>query len=394
MEKFLRKNNSKLRSQVLIALLATVFVLAVFFAMDGDRSNSTNDITSTSSVPKVRIAALLPLTGPLSSFGRGEEEAMRVAIEEHDPESKRVEFIFEDTQGSGEKTALAINRLLASGYQHFVVSTSGSVQTALPRLRDSGKDVIAFTQCMVSDITKGYPFAFRIYATIDEETDILAAYANDKGYKNIAVLRLNAPHGQQGLELFSRKSEKHGIGVSTVETFNMSDRDLSSQLVRISSANPDAVLVYAYPHNFPVIFKQMEQQGFEVPILANSGMTLQQLKEEVSDEFRSRIVFPAPEFFLNPLEPRGQGFVKAMQAKGFQVDWDKAFFYDMTTLLVTSLSDDVIVGNISFEEALRKKMPYSGVSGAIQLNSDRDSHVNLQLVRWKAGKPDLVWRMP
>ncbi len=57
----------------------------------------------------------------------------------------------------------------------------------LPAYKQSNKDVLVLIQSTYPGITKGYPFAYRIYATADEETDFIAEYVKKQGYKKIGL---------------------------------------------------------------------------------------------------------------------------------------------------------------------------------------------------------------
>jgi len=372
-------------SKVILAFLLVLLTL----------TSCTKPDSATQGNSAVRVGAILPLTGPTSYLGEDERLGIELALASRQNSNPKIEFIFEDSQGKSDLALSAMRKLIdVNKTSIFVVTTTTPVLATLPAFQESGKDVLVFSQAMIPEVTKGYPFAFRVYATSDEETDLTSAYAKEKGYKRFAALHIANRFGEEGINYFSRKVKSNGGEVVINESFQFTDTDYRTVLTKIKQLNPDAIAIYAYSTNYPLIFRQMEEIGLNIPVLGNADLALGGLQDKISSSFLERVVFPAPYYYVSQNDAQVLDFNQKVRAKGKAPNFDIGYSYDSTMILIRAIEQTNSSDPSVLKQYLLKMEPYKGVTGTIKLNEERDTRADMQLVRWGQNGVEVVWQRP
>lgn len=359
--------------------LVIVLVAAIAVAIGTISLFSFRDASSAAS-----IGVVVPLTGPMGYLGTGERVGMAAALEDIGATDPAVKLVFEDSQGKPEVALSAVRKLLDLQRVRLVVaSTSPSVLAILPAIRDSKADALFVAQCLVPNVTVGYPFAFRIYTPSDQEVNLLSGYASDMGYKRIACLYIRNSFGEQGATLFARKVKELGSEIVASESIDFQEKDFRTLLAKVKGAAPDALFVYCYATNYPSLLKQIEESGLRQPILGSVNLALDGMETKVPPEILGRAVFPAPRYYYNQSSPRIQAFNKRIRAAGAEPTSDVAYFYDTAQILVKAIQKARSAEPQAVSRATVEMMPYEGVVGTIRLDADRDAHADIKLVRWR-----------
>jgi branched-chain amino acid transport system substrate-binding protein len=368
-----------------------LFGIATLIATTTASCSFLNKTTTTDKNNIVKIGAILPMTGPTGYLGEGESLGVKLAMAERKPTDPKIDFVFEDSKGKPDVALSAMQKLLnVENIKIHVVSTTAPVQATLPAYKSSGKDVLVIAQAMVPSVTKDYPFAYRLYATSDEETDLLAAYAKEKGFKKIGALHINNRFGQEGVNFFKRKVKGYGADVTLIESFSFSDKDFKTILAKMKGMKVDALLIYAYSDSFPTIFQQMQEAGLKVPVMGNADLALGGLSKKVSADFLKNVTFPAPRYYFAKNDPRVEAFNSKVKAQGKEANFDIAYFYDMTNILTKAIDKTPSKSPKDIAASIESLMPYQGVTGLIRLNEYRDTRADMKLVHWDKGALQVV----
>jgi branched-chain amino acid transport system substrate-binding protein len=351
--------------------------------------NSSNS-SKTEEGKTVNIGAILPMTGSTGYLGEGESLGTKLALADRKPTDTKINFIFEDSKGKPEVALSAMQKLLAQNVNIQVVSTTAPVLATLPAYKQSGKDILVIAQAMIPQATKDYPFAYRLYPTSDEETDLLAAYAKDKGFKKIGALHINNRFGEEGVNFFKKKVKINGAEVVIIESFAFTDKDFKTILAKMKSSKVDALIIYAYSTSFPTIFQQMQEVGLKVPVMGNADLALGGMDKKVPADFLKNVVFPAPRYYFAKGDANVEAFNAKVKAQGKEPSFDIAYFYDMTNILAKAIDKTPSKAPKDIAKSIESLMPYQGVTGLIRLNEYRDTRADMKLVTWDNGSLTIV----
>ena len=130
------------------------------------------------------------------------------------------------------------------------------------------------------------PFHFRVGPRNSQDAAAIAALLAEQGFKRIAVINNSLPFGTDSAHATQAALKEKGIEVVIQQTYDINATDLSPQVSRLRSANPDVVVVFPYAADGARVLRTLQQQGVKLPrIVARSALlsTLRELAGAASD---------------------------------------------------------------------------------------------------------------
>jgi branched-chain amino acid transport system substrate-binding protein len=224
---------------------ATVLALLASFAAQAD----------------ITIGISLPLTGPASGLGipmknefalfpqsiGGEKLNMIILDDATDPTkgaSNAKRFVTEDKVdliGGSAATPVAI--AMAD-----IAAEAGTVQLMFsPAQLPPGKDT----------------WSFRLPQSNAVMAFAMVEHMKKQGIKTVGFLGYTDAYGEGWLKDFSATAEKSGIKVIGVERFARSDTSVTAQALKLTSANPDAILIVASGSGAAMPHKAVVERGYK-----------------------------------------------------------------------------------------------------------------------------------
>lgn len=374
--------NKKFTSVALLMIAAVATAITLSFCKPQPKTSSEN----------LNVTAILPLTGPLSHLGENEKIGMTLALEDAAKKNEqRISFSFDDSAGKGPTAATIVQKRIDIDKQRlFVVATTGPVLAALPIFDDLSDGKLVLAQTMYPGITRGHPFAFRIFPSSEQEATLLAEHAIRVGHRNVAALHIQNEWGTESVNAFGAALAKAGGKLTSKEVYTFADKDYRTVLNKLLQGNPDAILIYAYPDHFPVIMRQFSEIGRPKPILANADFAIGTIITEIPADVLATTVFPAPAYLYPEQNPSIKAFNERVRAAGYEPNFDIATFYDMTMILNQAVSKAPSKDPTDIAKAMKDVFPYDGVTGHMELNEDREIMVDFILSRWVNGNLEPV----
>ncbi len=259
----------------------------------------------------VRIGCPYPLSGNAASAGQSSKAAIEVAVDiinNAHPEFKtlplaanaglkglggrKVEVLFADHQGN---PATAQSETLRLINQEHVVAVAGCYQssctlTASAVAERFGVPFMAPELASPHLTERGFKWFFR---TTPIGTDFGIAYAdfltelNSKGTKvqNVAVVNENTEYGTATGDAIVKAIKAKGMKVGLRIPYNANSSDVSSQVLQLKDAKPDAVIFISYTSDAILFIKTMHSLGYKPPVVIgdDSGFSDAAFVNAVSD---------------------------------------------------------------------------------------------------------------
>lgn len=73
----------------------------------------------------------------------------------------------------------------------------------------------------------------------------MMADMKQRGVKNVALLHADSPFGTSGRDQLEKNAASFGITIVAQQAYGNDDKDMTPQLTKIRSVNPEAVIVWA-----------------------------------------------------------------------------------------------------------------------------------------------------
>lgn len=214
-----------------------------------------------------RIGALNPVTGAGSPYGAVMQKMIFAVAAEINAAGgaggRKLEVIAEDCQTKPEVAALAVKKLLEVNKVQAVLGTWSSGVTLVAMAQTNAAGAILMNTSGASAIskqnTKG--LAWRFQATNERFGGAFYEVVKSKGFKRIATMGLNNPAALSITEGFTKKFVAAGGTLVESIVYEPNRPSYRSELQKVLSAKPDAVVMGSYLPDTSIILREWYQTG-------------------------------------------------------------------------------------------------------------------------------------
>jgi len=224
----------------------------------------------------VRIGAIYSISGPGSFLGAPEDKVLRALAEEANKKGgingHKIELVIYDTEGNTGNAAQQFRRLATSDDVQVVFGPSSSGESLAVKDLANELKVPTLMHGGAEAITKPVtPYVFNTPPTDRISISGLLAHMKKMGITSVAMLSAADGFGQSGKNILNELAPQYGVKVVAQEEFNRTDADMTAQVLKAKSANPDAMLIWSALPAPVVILRAAQSAGFNKPIFTSYG---------------------------------------------------------------------------------------------------------------------------
>jgi len=243
----------------------------------------------------IKVAALVPLSGPVAAFGEATQNAVQLAVDEWNEKGgvlgREIELIVEDSQCSPEPAVSAANKVIdQDGVKFIIGEVCSSASIPISEVAAS-KGVLQVSsgstnpQVTVDDAGNVKPTVFRACFIDPFQGGVAAKFALDDLDAQTAAVFLDQGNDYvRGLAEFFRDAFEDGGGEIVVwETYTAEDTDFSAILTKVKDAEPDILFLPDYYSTVNLQMAQALEMGIEATFLGGDGWGVGELDMEVAD---------------------------------------------------------------------------------------------------------------
>jgi branched-chain amino acid transport system substrate-binding protein len=289
----------------------------------------------------ITIGVSGPLTGQNAQYGAQWKKGFDLALEEVNKagvKGRPLQYVFEDSQADPRQTVAIAQKFVSD--PKIVVElgdfSSTASMAASSIYQRAGLVQFGFTNSHPK-FTQGGDYIWSNSVSQADEQPRLAKYADDLGFKKLAVLYLNTDWGRASQNLFSEAAKANGAEIVDAEGYQPDEKDFRSTLVRVRDAKPDAIILISYYADGALIARQIRSVGLTTPIVASGSVYSPKFIELAGDAAND--VYTESNFFPGDTRPEVEAFVSKYKAK-YNEDPDdfNAVAYD-TIILIAAVID-------------------------------------------------------
>jgi branched-chain amino acid transport system substrate-binding protein len=362
---------------------------------------------------EIVLGAIVPSSGPFAEWGRTNTVTLKMLEKQVNDaggvnESKLRIVIYDDAARPAQATNSL--RKLAGDDKVLAIAgplTSSAAEVAFPVANQM--QVVATSQASSKPgVAKANrPWAFR--NTIDE--GILAKmtvpyFKKTFDVKTVAVIydAKDATAATVGTRIMPATLKENGITVANENdllSFNTGDLDVSAQVTKIKSLNPDGVAVSADYSQAVTVLREMKRQGVMKPVVGATQLISSAILKAAPE---IPIVAPAT-FYATMKEPRAQKFVSELQPllrkeSGLPPEIEPSMYdaniYEIMNMYLDAVKKAGVSGKPEDLEADRTKIRdhmaalkgFEGLGGPIGFNADGDAIKAFYIVQGQNGAWD------
>jgi branched-chain amino acid transport system substrate-binding protein len=254
--------------------VAGILVVAGTAACSTPAATTANAASATS---PYKVGLLLGLTGSYAGLGTLQRQAIELYFGDVNAaggiNGRQVELTVLDS-ASDEGTAVnQLRKLALEDKVDIVIGPSSSGESVAVKPFATSLKIPVLSLASAESIVTPADSATYIFKAFTDTKLALGAQlelAKERGWTKIALLSSNNGYGQEAAKDIDPIAAASGVEIVSSEVFDPKATDVTAQLTKIGTSNPDAVLVWAVNPANAIVAKSAESIGFK-PVLFNAA---------------------------------------------------------------------------------------------------------------------------
>jgi branched-chain amino acid transport system substrate-binding protein len=359
---------------------------------------------------QIAFGAIVPSSGPFAEWGRSNTTTLKMLEQQINDaggiNNKKLEIVIYDDGAKPAESANAL-RKLASDDKVLAVAgplTSSSCEVTFPVANEM--KIVATSQASSKPgVAKANrPWAFR--NTVDE--GILAKtsvpyFKKTFNVKSVAVIydakdAVSTAIATKIMPKVFAAADIKVLNENDLISFNTGELDVSAQVTKLKSLNPDGVVIGADYSQAITVIREMKRQGMIKPVIGGTPLISSAILKAAPE---IPIVAPAT-FYATMRGPKAEKFVAELQpllrkTSGLPADIEPSMYdaniYEIVSMFIAAAKQDGLPGKPQELEAERSKIrdyltnlhEFEGFSGTIRFSADGDAIKTFFIVQGQNG---------
>ena len=329
------------------------------------------------STGKRNVYAVLPLTGPLSVWGKQAKETIDYYLKTHVHD--KLNLIYIDSESNPSKALTGLQSKVLDENNPIVISAISSVSASLLPFLDKNRGFNVSMYAKDSPTYVHYKNQQRISFPVKTEIGEKVMNYINKNYKTMTVLYSEDELGRLGLQ---KLKEMFKGEIIDSFSFSVAERDVRNTVVKALATKPEAFFAIA-PASLGLrnVLKELGTSGFEGGIFANQAYQVDSVYKNL--EGIDNVFFPCYDILVeDPVSPKRAQVVSELAKEGLELSCLTIEPYNSIAFV-----NYLIENNIPFNrEDILKLKTFEGIAGPLNLTENGDAEVDLGLCKTKNGK--------
>jgi len=293
----------------------------------------------------IKIGFIGPLSGEGAILGEGERNAVEMALEEINEKGirgKKLKVIYEDGKCDSKEAATVAQKLINIDKVKIILGGLCSSETlgAAP-IAETNKVILFSAFSSSPDITEAGDYIFRTVLS-DTHPDIIGPILPYLGeHKTVAVITENTGYSMGIRKGLKEQLPSYNVDIVADEIFPPGEKDFKTYLIKIKSANPEALFINAGTSaDTPgLIVKQAAELGLTAKLYGNYLLIGSEAIKIAGDLLEGAMAYDAP--LLDESNPRAKTFMEKYKARYGEPYsfWDAGARYDTVYIIADALEE-------------------------------------------------------
>lgn len=354
----------RMKKKVIIGVV-TIVVIAIIATLGIHQNQKIED------KDVIKIGAILPLTGPISLYGKSSQQGLQLAVEKiQNLELKRKIIInYEDNRSEAKSTVAAYRKLKNEKIQCLFSISSVAINTILAI---NPNEFLMMTSVSENNATHGRNRAFRLNPTAMYDAAVFADFIKNQQIKNIAILYADNDYGIELNDAIRTMLANSKIKIIASEKIDSSEVDVLPTLHKIIATKPEAIYLATFAKQSVLLARKLMELKFNKDKFSGFSFYNDYIIKACGVAAENFLV-PVSSFEPNhPITPVQREFVKEYKERfGELPDVTAAQMFDLASLFFNILSNSN--GDVEASiELMKKTKNHKGVLGSISCDHNRN----------------------
>lgn len=339
----------------------------------GSTGGGTSSGGGSASGEPIKIGVISAYTGGAVGIGKPAGDGAKLAAKHLKEQGLNIELIVEDYETNDTKAVSLAKKLIS---EDKVVALAGAAQVSTTMaVRE-----VALENNMILLANPPIPqFGDHIYGFNqgnDKVTQLIVDYLKANNITKVGWINARDAYGQDGLPYFEKAAESAGIQVVAHEEFDATATDMTVQLTKIRSANPEALIVWSRSPGAGIVVKNFVQLGMNIPMIHSNAVANAGFLEQIGPEGAGTMVVGDKLTVYHDL-PESE---LRQRLESFAKEYEQEFGYGASTMSMQLYDGLMVIGEAikaghTTTEAISNYIvnempPYHGLQGVYDFSPD------------------------
>lgn len=354
----------------------------------------------------IKIGVNVGVSGPAAVLGEAYANAARLRAKQINQDGgimgRRVELLVRDNK-SDQTEALTITRELDREGAAAMLGpgTTPTTLAAMAAIQQAGFPTISMGSAgAIVQPPQEKKNVFKTPPDGDVVAEALVADMKRRGIKSAALLSVNNPYGDDGLQAMRKATEAGDVKLVATEKFEENDSDVTPQLRRLQRANAEAIVVWAIPPGAPTVRRNaVERLNIDTPMYFDTGAGAELFLELAGESANGALVAQPQSLVWDqvpenaPLKEELTRFGEAYTEEVGEMSGFAGYSWDALGLVKAAMEKAKSTEPEAVNKAIEELGVYNGVSGTLEYSDQKHSGMgadDLVILEVEDGE----WKLP
>lgn len=222
----------------------------------------------------VTVGVILSSTGQAASLGILEKNGVALAAANA---REKFKFIYVDDATDPSEAARVAKKLITEEKVDVIIGTTGTPGAlAISSVAAEGKTPVisqAPANILVQPVDAQRRWIFKTTTNDDHEANPVFAHMKANGVRSLGFIGFSDSYGDQWLRMVKQIGGEQQISLAAEERFARTDTSVASQVLKIVSRSPDAVLIAGSGGAAATPLLELKKRGYKGRIYVTLGAT-------------------------------------------------------------------------------------------------------------------------
>jgi branched-chain amino acid transport system substrate-binding protein len=279
---------------------------------------------------EILIGLASPVTGIYAWAGDRYQRGAEMAVDDLNAKGgvlgQRLELVVGDDFCDADQAVALARKLVSDGVALVVGHWCSHASIPASKVYEKAKILMINPGSASAKLTEeGGPNVFRVYGRDDRQGVMVADYlAEHWAGKAIAILDDGTTWGAGVTSGVRRRLHERDVTVAVDETITPGEDEYSALVSKMQAAGVEVLFLGGYHREAGLIFRQAHDRGYELRLLANSAMTLEDFPMIAGPELEGTVMVAMTD---TRARPEAADVVAQFHAQGYEPQGTTLYVY-------------------------------------------------------------------
>lgn len=332
----------------------------------------------------IPIGVNIELSGPAAVQGAAYQNAVQLVAdqinEDGGVDGRQIELIIRDNK-SDPTEALQVAKGMIENDGIVGMVGGGSSPTTLSLVdyvEGEGVPIVSMgSSGAIVNPPEERTYVFKTPANTGQIVDAMVADFAERGIETVGFISVDNPYGDAGLQAFEAAADAGAVELLGTEKFQGDDRDYTSVVTKLMSAEPDAIVVWSIPPGAGIVAQNVAAAGYEGQLYFDAGAGAELFLRGAGEAANGVLmihpaVLVADEVAEAPNLEQMQSFYDSYTAEYGEFSGFASYAADALGLIVAAIEEAGSTDREAVRDGL-ESLSYTGITGVYEMSPEDHS---------------------